>query len=173
MAYNKIFGIGLSKTGTTSLARALEILGFRTVHSPRKSYLYEKRRGLPYFSTLEEYRGFTDFPCWAIYKEVDILYPGSKFILTVRNPHDWYVSRKKHYKARLKQDIKLDWDMSKKSMDKLLKHNQEVMGYFKRRKKDLLVLDIAKGEGWDKLCRFLQVQEPSLTFPHLNKSECL
>ena len=30
----KVFGIGLSKTGTTSLAHALEILGYRTKDYP-------------------------------------------------------------------------------------------------------------------------------------------
>ena len=34
MANAKIFGIGLSKTGTSSLSEALEILGYSTVHFP-------------------------------------------------------------------------------------------------------------------------------------------
>ena len=38
----KILGIGLSRTGTTSLTRALEILGLRAVHFPRR--LREIRR---------------------------------------------------------------------------------------------------------------------------------
>ena len=35
MTSAKIFGIGLSKTGTSSLSEALEILGYSTVHFPR------------------------------------------------------------------------------------------------------------------------------------------
>ena len=34
MRRSKIFGIGLSKTGTSSLTEALEILGFSAVHYP-------------------------------------------------------------------------------------------------------------------------------------------
>ena len=30
----KIFGLGLSKTGTSSLCEALRILGYRAVHNP-------------------------------------------------------------------------------------------------------------------------------------------
>ncbi|HEV8715109.1 MAG TPA: sulfotransferase [Candidatus Binatia bacterium] len=32
MRRSKIFGLGLSRTGTTSLTEALEILGFSTIH---------------------------------------------------------------------------------------------------------------------------------------------
>jgi hypothetical protein len=34
------------------------------------------------------------------------------------------------------------------------RHDREVMEYFKNREEDLLVLDIAAGEGWEKLCPF-------------------
>ncbi|MCF4122235.1 hypothetical protein L1785_14740 [Antribacter sp. KLBMP9083] len=38
----KIFGVGLNKTGITTLVRALEILGFRTFH--HESAFYPARR---------------------------------------------------------------------------------------------------------------------------------
>jgi hypothetical protein len=36
----KYFGIGLSKTGTTSLTEALNILGFNIIHNPTKNELF-------------------------------------------------------------------------------------------------------------------------------------
>src|SRR5207237_3908 len=46
----KVFGIGLSRTGTTSLTRALELLGYRAKHYPTAE------------SHFEEYDALTDTP---------------------------------------------------------------------------------------------------------------
>jgi len=40
------------------------------------------------------------------------------------------------------------------------RHHESVVEYFNDRPRDLLVLNIIEGEGWDKLCRFLK--SPSL-----------
>ena len=37
----KVFGLGLSRTGTTSLGRALNILGIKTIHYPCDKKTYE------------------------------------------------------------------------------------------------------------------------------------
>ena len=47
-------------------------------------------------------------------------------------------------------------------------HNEGVLAYFKDRPDDLLVLDIAKGEGWEPLCKFLGCPVPAAPFPHAN-----
>ena len=44
------------------------------------------------------------------------------------------------------------------------------MKYFRERPQDLLVLDFAKGDGWEKLCRFLGADIPESEFPHANKA---
>lgn len=48
------------------------------------------------------------------------------------------------------------------------RHNREVMEYFKDRSEQLLVLNITAGEGWTKLCPFLNEQIPSISFPCAN-----
>jgi len=30
-------------------------------------------------------------------------------------------------------------------------------------------MDITKGDGWDKLCKFLEKPKPDVSFPHKNK----
>ena len=30
-------------------------------------------------------------------------------------------------------------------------------------------MDICNGDGWDKLCKFLNLQKPNTKFPHYNK----
>jgi hypothetical protein len=45
-------------------------------------------------------------------------------------------------------------------------HQRNVMDYFQIRPQDLLVMDICAGDGWEKLCPFLEQTEiPSTPFP--------
>ena len=83
----RIFGVGMHKTGTTSLYKALEILGFDTAHwsGPQwaKNIWLEMREGRSL--TIEKHYAITDLPITLLYRELDKAYPGSKFILTVRD----------------------------------------------------------------------------------------
>jgi hypothetical protein len=45
-------------------------------------------------------------------------------------------------------------------------HYNNALEYFARRPRDLLVMDIPGGDGWDKLCEFLSVPSPDTPFPH-------
>lgn len=49
-------------------------------------------------------------------------------------------------------------------------HNKEVLEYFKHRPNDLLVMDLAAGDGWENLCAFLRKQAPDVPFPHANRT---
>ncbi|MFM6208709.1 MAG: sulfotransferase, partial [Planktothrix sp.] len=75
---NKVFGIGLAKTGTTSLAGAMKMLGYASKH-----YLLN-----PNVDILK-YEFLGDMPIQTRYKQYDQEYPGSKFILTVRDQESW------------------------------------------------------------------------------------
>jgi hypothetical protein len=168
MKYNKIFGIGLNKTGTTSLTEALNILGIKTLHYEgiRKSIEFERKNNLKILSTLKEYRGFTDSPIPYLYKKLDKEYLNSKFILTIRPLNSWLKSRIKHAK-RKNHYLKNCFFIYKKRWEN---HNKEVLDYFKDRPNDLLVMNICKEDGWEKLCPFLGIPIPDIPFPHLNKS---
>lgn len=94
----KIFCIGQNKTGTTSLKQAFIDLGY-VVGEQR-----EAEKLLPYYRDKNFYKiiaycktaqVFQDFPFSypETYKYLDVAYPGSKFILTVRDsPLQWYDS---------------------------------------------------------------------------------
>ena len=45
-------------------------------------------------------------------------------------------------------------------------HLRNVKYYFKDRKRDLLIIDICGGEGWEKLCQFLGKDIPEASFPN-------
>ena len=47
-------------------------------------------------------------------------------------------------------------------------HNREVVEYFAGRD-DLLVMDVEKGDGWEKLCGFLGTGIPDTPYPWKNR----
>ena len=159
---SKIFAIGLSKTGTTSLARALEILGYKT-----RDYLgvTNFRAGDLSSIELEEIDAndaFTDTPIPSFYRELDVKYPGSKFILTVRDTDAWLKSCKKQFTKKhsdkqneanhlLFMDLYgctvFDENKFRKGYENFVKG---VLHYFRDRPQDLLILDVAAEVGWEK-----------------------
>jgi MoaA/NifB/PqqE/SkfB family radical SAM enzyme len=176
MRYKKVFGIGMGRTGTKSLNSALNILGIKSLHDPNKVpelLNYEKKNNLKILSTLKEFQGFTDHPFNKIYKEVDKVYPNSKFILTVRNLESWLISKKNHIIMH-KHDPRHGRNLRKIKIDswteRMKKHITEVKEYFKNRPDDLLIIDVCKGQGWEKLCPFLDLPIPNQPFPHENPS---
>ena len=99
----KIFGIGLSKTGTTSLAGALEILGFSVKDCLGvKTYTKGDISSID-SSALATYDAFTDTPIPSFYQELDKLYPNAKFVLTVREMDAWLNSCRKQFSQKLAQ----------------------------------------------------------------------
>lgn len=176
----KIFGIGLSKTATTSLARALRILSYPTSDFPSIRYL-------PHFllwiknKELKKYSAFTDISIIPFYQKLDKKFPNSKFILTIRDRNDWLESCKNYPRFQLPLSrlpfkiIKLRqriygtplFDAEKFNIA-YEKHRQQVLQYFKGREEDLLIMDICNGDGWEKLCAFLGEDIPDTSFPYAN-----
>ncbi len=169
---NKVFGIGLSKTGTTSLNDALSLLGIPSIHLPRS------------IEQVEEFDGATDIPIALAYKELDLKYPGSKFVLTIRESNSWLNSQQFHKERVVKildeqisqwiQDLDTQcygqWEYDPSVWLSTYKlHLQSVLEYFQGRESDLLILNICQGEGWKELCTFLGCSIPNSPFPHQNK----
>ena len=47
-------------------------------------------------------------------------------------------------------------------------HRAAVIEHFREKGRDLLVINICAGEGWERLCDFLDVPVPDMPFPHEN-----
>ena len=107
----------------------------------------------------EEYKALLDHPIDWEYSLLDRTYPGSLFIFTERELAPW---------IRSKQWLSSKTG-SKNTDDGLAKiyheHYQKVMEYFKGREKDLLIMNICGGDGWGKLCPFLELEKPLIPFP--------
>ncbi len=184
--HQKIFGIGLSKTGTTSLGMALQNLGVRTIHNPIDQQTYNELTSANYdLSILKEYQAIVDIPVAPFYAQLDKIFPSSKFILTVRDKNSWIKSIKTHFEAShhwleanpslrdfvlfLRACVFGSLDFNEERFLYVYDfHVKNVKDYFKGREKDLLILDIIRGEGWEKLCPFLGLEIPVDPFPHLN-----
>jgi hypothetical protein len=162
----KIFGIGLTRTGTTSLTEALKMLGYSAVHQPLS---YEE---------IKKHQASTDTAIAARFPILDVFYPNSKFILTTRDKDSWIKSAAltpRHSndllwllegRAILYKTTTFD---KKKFMQAYDDYHDLVHNYFSGRCNDLLILDLKEADKWGKLCDFLSKPIPTIDYPHLNK----
>lgn len=189
----KIFGIGLSRTGTKSLTVALNMMGVHVIHYPNDEItLKELRSGNYDLSILNDWEGIADITVAPYYAQLDKMYPNSKFILTVRDKESWLksIQRKWDRKPVFEEDTDLDHQMQirrflRASVYGTYSYNEErlsyvydlhyknVMEYFQDRPNDLLVINICAGEGWEKLCPFFNFSVRDEPFPVMNRKSLL
>jgi len=100
----KVICVGLAKTGTTSLAKALRILGYN-VYDFKEHFTFHRQEWLDSFETdrlpnfKEMYQGvdaITDVPAAFWFEEIAAVFPEAKVILTVRDSEEqWLESWKR------------------------------------------------------------------------------
>lgn len=172
----KVFVVGFHKTGTSSLATALTILGYKVCGAQNHLSRPLINGNLePFVELAKKYDAFEDDPWPILYKEMDKHFPGSKFILTYRDPEKWYRSCYNHFydeTTAIRDYIYGDGRPlgNEENFKKVyLQHIADVKEYFKNRPDDFLIMDLAAGDGWQKLCNFLNEPVPDIPFPHVNK----
>lgn len=175
----KIIGVGFQKTGTSTLREALKILGFRVRDTTPRALIPILRGNFGKIRRmLRGYDALEDTPWYMIYRELDQMYPGSKFILTIRDADSWYRSvsrhignlRAAHHEWIYGRGKGLPCEDRENAIAVYKSHNEEVQQYFKNRSGDLLIIDFTKGDRWEKLCTFLGKDVPEIPFPHYNKT---
>jgi hypothetical protein len=174
----KIFCIGLSKTGTTSLTEALRILGFDAVHwyATKHAFRYREDGSIDIdWDLFDQHDAFADTPIARIYPQLDERYADAKFILTLRDVDRWLASFADQFSvggldpfsARLHLDL-----YGTDAFDPALcrhawaQHMRRVRQHFSDRPDKLLELDINAGDAWQQLCPFLGEQHPQQPYPH-------
>jgi hypothetical protein len=176
----KIFGIGLNKTGTSSLHQALGLLGYRSLHwgglesHERVLRAIDERK--PMLQHLDpEPDAVSDVIAVIYYFYLaDLQYPGSKFILTLRDLEEWLDSRRRHVERnqQLKEAGQYDGSFLAVDFDlwaeEYRRHEAVVRTYFADRPADLLAFRPADGD-WEPLCTFLGQAVPELPFPWANR----
>jgi hypothetical protein len=201
----KIFCIGQNKTGTTSMASILENAGIKVApQKPAEEMLHDW--SIRNFKTLirycRKYEAFQDVPFSFDYtfQALDIAFPNSKFILTVRDStSQWYESTVRFHSKRLGLDAiptaqhLMDdpgvwkgwiWEAFKANYgvmesapfdeETLTRHyeeyNRRVCKYFENRSKDFLKINLSDGDASDQLSSFLNIPTQKISILHLNKS---
>jgi hypothetical protein len=174
---HKVFCIGFHKTGTKSLASALTTLGYRVTgpNGVSDPDIAKNVYALA-FDLIERFDAFQDNPWPILYKEVDRRCPGSRFVLTIRSSERWIRSMVSHFGSQVTPMRQWIYGPGCPAGNEAIyvrryeAHNREVLEYFKDRPGDLTVMNLAAGDGWDKLCAFLGKPTPNVPFPHENPS---
>lgn len=101
----QVIGAGWGRTGTESLKKALEILGynkcyhmFELLKDGSRLQFWEEldaNRKTDFEALFDGYSAAVDFPAASYYKELMEQYPEAKVVLTVRDPDKWYESASK------------------------------------------------------------------------------
>ena len=181
----KVFCIGYAKTGTSSLYSALNTLGYRTVrlfkigalsHAyplDNSAQILIQQHWQPYIDEIKRhhYDAFIDFPMkWTgLYEALDQAFPGSKFILTLRDPES-YLRSFRNYFSEAPWNSNSEIDPNKVLLE-FERHNRRVQDYFNDRPQQLLTINIIAGDGWAPLCSFLNKPVPNKPFPRKNVSK--
>jgi len=173
---HKVFCIGFQKTGTVSIKHALTALGYRVcdarydlIEAVGKGDLDAVR------AVVDQYDAVRDNPWPLLFRELDRMYPHSKFILTLRREERWIRSVVNHLgigpdrMQRLVYGRGAPGGFEDVFLERYRRHNAEVIDYFRHRRSDLLVVDWEEGDGWPQLCSFLGRVCPDAPFPHENK----
>jgi hypothetical protein len=165
----KVFCIGFHKTGTSSLGLLLRKLGYATQGSykTRDRYLIAglargDLQGI--YSVAERSEAFHDNPWPIFYRELDIRFPGSRFILTLRDCASWIRSAVNHFGKQadpispMRQMIygaPTPVGNEDRYVARFQQHNDEVQAYFKGREQDLLAIDLNERDALEPICSFL------------------
>jgi hypothetical protein len=171
----KVLGVGMHKTGTKSFANALRTLGYRVTGpfgvNERQALDTTLKHAL---KTLEEYDAAQDNPWPFLYREIDAAYPGSRFVLTLRDPDDWIRSVVNHFggtSTPMREWIYGVGDPrgnESRYLEVYERHNRTVAAYFAGRPDDFMIMRVGDDDGWSLLCDLLGKPEPSTPYPYQN-----
>jgi tetratricopeptide (TPR) repeat protein len=187
----KIFVIGLTKTGTTSISSALETLGYLTAHylNPFTSEMLDENDA-PVFDAM------SDTPVCIMFESLFYTFPNSRFIWTLRDLQSWQDSFSRHYmrwhgtddfgvlhRLATTRGTYLHGEKFARKFATLYSnypnlvaahsaYAERVNAFFTSSKRSrLLLFDTFSGDGWEKLCGFLGRPVPDVPYPWENRDD--
>lgn len=196
-----VVGAGFGRTGTLSLKAALEKLGYGRcyhmvevlTHHPdhmKRWTAAHRRESVDWDALYLGYKASVDWPSCNFWRELSQYYPGSKVILTTRDPNQWHESViRTIYPAFL--GLRMSDNLGLRAAGEWI-DDMVYQGVFDGRIEDkahairvynahieavtqsvpshrLLVMD--GRQTWEPLCRFLGCPIPDEPYPELNTSE--
>ncbi len=174
---SKVLGVGLGKTGTKTLGTCMQTLGYH-----HRSFDFELVKLLVIGEGEEEmnrlmgeYDSFEDTPWCLLYREMDERYPDARYVLTTRRDSEtWFESLRAHCLRNPLRAARYLFGTDDPVADpaatiaRYERHNQDVRDYFAGRPGKLLEVCWENGDGWERLCEFLEREVPDGPFPHVN-----
>ncbi len=179
---HKVFGIGLNKTGTSSLKNALITLGYNhcTLRG-QMTHKYFNNNFDKIFKTVEEYDSFEDWPWPLMYRQVFEKYgKTARYFLTRRHTADaWVESLKAHSLGTNPQNnprkkiFGYDYPHGAEAQHIAYyeNHLSTVRQYFADQDASDVLCEVCweEADGWPQICNFLCEPLPDAPFPHANR----
>jgi hypothetical protein len=178
----KVFGIGLNKTGTSTLGAAGELLGLRDKSWDAGLFhdtMIEGRRDR-LWRAIDEFDLFNDFPYPLLYPEIDARYPNAKFVLTRRSsPEVWLSSIKSHSMRaspssrthRVVYGLRYPHGCEDLYLEYYKRHFETAREYFANRPDDFLEICWEEEGDLSRLADFLGREAPAGPVPRANERE--
>jgi hypothetical protein len=187
----KVVGSGLGRTGTKSLQTALNMLGLGPCHhmvevfaKPESMALWiEAAAGRPDWDAIfHGYNSMVDYPGAGYWRQLAEYYPHAKVLHSERDPDKWFESTQAtifepgslatrsegpmadFFNSVIGPPLRAHLHDRAFMTDYFRRHNQEV----KRTIPPQRLLVYEAGQGWEPLCRFLDVPVPDAPYPSEN-----
>ena len=104
------------------------------------------------------------------YKKIYESFTDDKFILTIRDTSSFTKSYINYLKGSPWEENVINNKKLRTIVTNYEDRNRQIIKYFKNESSKLLVMNIIDGDGWSKLCSFLDKSIPKKPFPHKNKA---
>ena len=179
---HKVFGIGLNKTGTSSLKQALITLGYKHCDMRgQMTYKFFKGRVEDVLVSARGFDSFEDWPWPLMYRRIFEEYGDSaRYILTRRlSAESWLESLKAHSLLTnpdnnpRKRIFGYDYPHGAEAQHRAFYecHLTEVRQFFADQNASHLLSEVCweEGSGWSDICAFLNEPVPDTSFPHVNR----
>ena len=196
-----VIGSGFGRTGTASLKRALETLGFGPCHHMEEVLAHPEQ--VPYWQAVfagesvdldkvfNGYRAQVDWPGCHVWRQLATAYPQAKVIHTLRPEDAWWTS----FSATIGKLLTIHKDLPMPPHVAAMMNATEtalvrqtfgcpptdragVLAAYRRRTEEVRatiprerLLVFDVSEGWEPLCAFLAVPVPSTAFPRVNSTQ--
>lgn len=178
----KVFGIGLNKTGTTTLATCLQHLGYRHQSADRALLLaWRDKDWATLFAVTDRFDSFEDWPFPLMWRELYERYGDKgRYILTTRKDGEtWLKSIKDHsltthptlHARTIAYGCDYPHGHEAEFLERYQRHNDDIRAFFATPERAPMFTELCweAGHGWPELCGFLGREVPGEPFPHSNR----
>lgn len=194
----KVIGSGFGRTGTKSLKAALEFLGFGPCHhmhevmdNPSQVAHWQAAfsgQTVDWNQVFDGYQSQVDWPGAHFWRELAETFPDAKIVHSLRPEEAWWNSFRRTIGKLFEVHTQLEFPphicqmldvtsaaLRRDTFPEGADDREAALRSYRLRTEQvrqaiaaqrLLVFDVA--EGWEPLCRFLEVPVPDIPFPHHN-----